>query len=63
LGYLFGTLSAMILGPQFAGFAISPVPIYLLWSLVVAIVIAIMGSCYPIYSAARMDPAAIMQEV
>ncbi len=63
LGYLFGTLSAMILGPQFAGFAISPVPIYLLWSLIVAIVIAIMGSWYPIYSAARMDPAAIMQEV
>ncbi len=63
LGYLFGTLSAMILGPQFAGFAVSPVPIYLLWSLIVAIVIAIMGSWYPIYSAARMDPAAIMQEV
>ncbi len=63
LGYLFGTLSAMILGPQFAGFAISPVPIYLLWSLIIAIVIAIMGSWYPIYSAARMDPAAIMQEV
>jgi putative ABC transport system permease protein len=63
LGYLFGTLSAMILGPQFAGFAISPVPIYLLWSLIVAVVIAIMGSWYPIYSAARMDPAAIMQEV
>ncbi len=63
LGYLFGTLSAMILGPQFAGFAISPVAIYLLWSLIVAVVIAIMGSWYPIYSAARMDPAAIMQEV
>ena len=63
LGYLFGTLSAMILGPQFAGLTISPVPIYLLWSLIVAIVIAILGSWYPIYNAARMDPALIMQEV
>lgn len=63
LGYLLGTLSAMILGPQLAGLRVSPVPIYLVWSLLVAIVIAILGSWYPIYRAARIDPAVIMQEI
>ena len=63
LGYLFGTIAAMILGPQFAGLAISPIPIYFLWSILIAIIISILGSWYPIYNAARMDPAVIMQEV
>ena len=62
LGYLLGTLAAMILGPQLAGLKIVPVPIYLLWSILIAIAIAMLGSWYPIYRAARMDPAVIMQE-
>jgi len=63
LGYLFGTIAATILGPQLAGLDISPIPIYFLWSVLIAIIISILGSWYPIYSAARMDPALIMQEV
>jgi putative ABC transport system permease protein len=62
LGYLLGTLAAMVLGPQLAGLAISPIPIYLLWSLIVASAIALLGSWYPVYRAARLDPALIMQE-
>ena len=47
LGYLLGTLAAMILGPQLAGLAISPILIcYLLWSLIVASTIALLGSWY-----------------
>jgi ABC-type antimicrobial peptide transport system permease subunit len=42
---------------------VSPVASYLAWSLVVAVLISLVGSWYPIYRAARMDPAQIMQEV
>ncbi len=63
LGYLTGTVSAVILGPYLAGLNISPVIGYFWWSVLVAIVISLAGSWYPIYRAARIDPAVIMQEV
>lgn len=63
LGYAVGTISAMILGPQLAGLEISPVLGYLVGSVFVAIIIALLGSWYPVYRAARMDPALIMQEL
>lgn len=62
-GYLVGTVSAVLLGPYLAGLNISPVIAYLWWSVLVAIVISLLGSWYPIYRAARIDPAVIMQEV
>ncbi len=61
-GYLLGTIAALILGPQLAGLEVSPVFIYFIWSLVVAVGIAVIGSWYPTYRAARLDPALIMQE-
>jgi putative ABC transport system permease protein len=61
-GYILGTLSAMVLGPQLAGLTTSPVPIYFIISILVAIVIALLGSIIPVYRAARLDPAMIMQE-
>lgn len=63
MGYLLGTLAALILGPQLAGLRIDPVPIYLVFSIVVAVVISLLGSILPVYRAARLDPAIIMQEV
>jgi putative ABC transport system permease protein len=63
LGYMVGTVSAIILGPYLAGLEISPVFNYLWLSVVVAIVISLTGSWYPIYRAARIDPAIIMQEI
>jgi len=63
LGYAAGTVSAVILGPYLAGLEIGPVIGYLWWSVLVAIVIALAGSWYPTYRAARIDPAVIMQEV
>ncbi len=63
IGYALGTGSAMILGPQLAGLSITPVPIYLLLSILVAVVIALMGSILPVRRASRFDPAVIMQEV
>ena len=62
-GYLLGTLSALILGPELAGIRVDPVPIYLIWSVVIAVAIALVGSWYPTYRATRLDPAAILQEV
>ena len=62
-GYILGTLSALVLGPQLAGLNVSPVPIYLVMSILVAIVIALLGSILPVYRAARLDPAMIMQEI
>ncbi len=62
-GYLLGSASAMVLGPQLAGLSVRPVPIYLLWSLGIAVAIALLGSWYPTYRATRLDPASILQEV
>jgi putative ABC transport system permease protein len=63
LGYVVGTVSAVILGPYLAGLEIGPVLAYFWWSVVVAMVISLAGSWYPTYRAARIDPAVIMQEV
>jgi len=62
-GYILGTLSALILGPQLADMRIDPVPIYLVFSVLVAVIIALLGSVVPVYRAARLDPATIMQEI
>ena len=62
-GFVVGTVAAMILGPQLAGLSVSPMPLYLLFSVGVAVLIALLGSILPVYRAARFDPAVIMQEV
>ena len=62
-GYLLGTISAMILGPELAGLAVEPVLIYFVWSLLIAVAIALVGSWYPTYRATRLDPASILQEI
>ncbi len=62
-GYLLGTVAAMILGPQLAGLLIQPVPIYLLWSILIALAISVLGSWYPVFRATRLDPALILQEI
>lgn len=62
-GFVVGTVAAMILGPQLAGLSVSPMPLYLLFSVGVAVLIALLGSIIPVYRAARFDPAVIMQEV
>jgi putative ABC transport system permease protein len=61
-GYLLGTLSAMILGPELAGLAVKPLLIYLPWSLGIAVAIALLGSWFPTFRATRLDPASILQE-
>ena len=62
-GYVIGSAAAMILGPQLAGIRVPPVPIFLLWSLLIASGICILGAWFPIHRATRIDPALIMQEL
>lgn len=61
-GYAVGTIAALILGPQLAGLSVQPIPIYLAWSVLISLVIAVLGSWYPTYRATRLDPASILQE-
>ena len=62
LGYVVGTLAAMILGPRLAGLDVTPQGTLLMWSLIVAVAITLLGSWYPVSRAAKIDPALIMQE-
>lgn len=62
-GYILGTLSALVLGPQLAGLNVYPVPIYLLFSIIIAVIISLLGSILPVYRAAKLDPATVMQEI
>ncbi len=61
-GFVVGTGSAMILGPQLAGLSVTPIPIFLLLSIGVAVLITLAGSVIPIRLASQLDPALIMQE-
>ena len=63
LGYAIGTLAGVILGPQLAGIIVRPVPILLVWSALLSVVIAILGSLLPAHLAAKIEPFTIMQEV
>lgn len=63
LGFAIGTGAAMFLGPQLAGLTVYPLPMYLLYSVIVATAIALAGSIVPVRRATRFDPAVIMQEV
>jgi len=63
LGYALGTIAGVILGPQLAGIIVRPVPVFLVWSILLSMVIAILGSLLPAYLAAKIEPFTIMQEV
>ncbi|MBM2815213.1 MAG: hypothetical protein HW421_1975 [Ignavibacteria bacterium] len=62
LGYIIGTLSGVLLGPQLAGLNIEPIPIYLLWSVLISLCISLLGSLIPAYLAGKIEPYKIMQE-
>jgi len=61
-GYFVGTVAAIWLGPQFAGIEVSPIYMLLLFSIVIAITISILGSIIPAYLAGKIEPFSNMQE-
>jgi len=63
IGYLAGILIAWFLGPYIAGINIAPIPILLVWSIVISILICLIGSVLPAWFAARFEPYTNMQEV
>jgi putative ABC transport system permease protein len=62
LGYLAGTLAGVVLGPYLAGIVVKPVYIYLLYSILLSVAIALAGSLFPTYLAAQFDPHNNLQE-
>ncbi|NVO20364.1 MAG: FtsX-like permease family protein [Bacteroidetes bacterium] len=63
IGFLAGVLIAWFLGPYIAGINIAPIPILLLWSILISIFISLAGSILPAWFAARFEPFTNMQEV
>lgn len=62
-GYLLGSLSAMVLGPQIANVRVLPIPSLFGWAVVIAVGISISASFFPARKAARLDPAMILKEI
>jgi len=62
MGYIIGTLMAVILGPKIAGIPVLPIPILFVYSLALSAVIALLASVVPVIKATRVDPFVIMQE-
>ncbi len=62
-GFLLGSAGAAVLGPMLAGLGAPPRPLYLLWSILLAVAISVAGTVYPTHRATRIDPAETMQEV
>jgi len=63
IGYIVGTLASVILGPYLANITVTPVYIYLLWSIILSVIISISGTIIPAYMAAKIDPNTNLQEV
>jgi putative ABC transport system permease protein len=62
-GYIIGTLSGMWLGPYFAGIAVSPIFMLLLYSILISVFISVLGSIIPAHMAGKIEPFSNMQEV
>jgi len=63
MGYLLGTLVAVMLGPRLAGIPVHPIPSLAAWGLGISVAIALVGSYLPARRAARLDPFDTLQEV
>jgi putative ABC transport system permease protein len=62
-GFVLGAFGAAVLGPMLAGIAVPPNPVFLLWSILLSVGIAVLGTIYPTWRATRIDPAVTMQEL
>ncbi len=62
-GFLFGTVLAVFLGPQFAGVPVLPMFSLLFWAVGISLTLTLIASFVPAYQAARMDPCTTFQEI
>lgn len=61
-GYILGSGLAVILGPRLAGVPVLPLPIYVLYSVLISSFIALAASTIPAFNATKIDPSLIMKE-
>ena len=62
-GCLVGVILAVLVGPQWAGVSITPLPYLNLAAVVAALLVALSAAFWPARSAARLDPCTCFQEV
>jgi len=62
VGYALGTGLAVTLGPRLARVPVLPMPVLIVWAMGISLAIALVASCLPARSAARLDPCATLQE-
>lgn len=62
IGYLLGTVAAMNFGPEIVGTMIRPDWIYIVYSILLSVGIAILGSFIPAFLAGKIEPYTSMQE-
>jgi putative ABC transport system permease protein len=62
-GCLLGLVLAMVLGAQWAGVTVTPLPDLLLIAMGAALTITLLAACWPARSAARLDPCTCFSDV
>jgi putative ABC transport system permease protein len=63
IGYLSGTVVAVVLGPYWAGISVRPVPSLAAMALGLAAIVALLASYLPARRAALIDPCLCFREV
>ncbi|MFH0867181.1 MAG: FtsX-like permease family protein, partial [Bacteroidota bacterium] len=61
-GYIIGSAIAYFLGPQLAGINVQPIPILLLWAVLLSVFISFLGAIIPAYAASKFEPFTNIQE-
>ncbi|MCX6122318.1 MAG: FtsX-like permease family protein [Ignavibacteriales bacterium] len=62
IGYIVGTLIAVVLGPRLADIPVLPIPMLAVYGILVSILVSLIASILPIIRATKVDPHVIMQE-
>ncbi len=63
IGFLLGSLIAVILGPWLAGVVVLPMPYLLLGALLITPLVTLLASYFPARYAARLDPCTSLKEL
>jgi len=63
VGYVLGTVLAILLGPHIAHIPVLPMPALLGWALIISIALSLLATAIPAKNAAGLDPAATLMEV
>jgi putative ABC transport system permease protein len=62
LGYVLGTLIALVLGPRLAEIPVLPIPVLAVYGIALSVLVSLTASIWPIVRATKVDPHVIMQE-